>query len=308
MRGSFLISTLFHVSVILLAYFGIPLLPDRDLIVEPPIVVDVVNIDDISNVPAPKPKVKKPEPKKKPEPPKEKPKPPPPAPKPKPKPPEPKPEPAPEPEPEAEVIPEKPKPEPKPKPKPLEPKPEPKPEVKKPQPRLKTAKLTRKPKPPKKEPDFDSLMKNLAPTLKNAPKAKEKEKEQDIQLDDLAKEIQEAIKRPSKFSDASKPLSITEIDALRQHIARCWNPPIGAKDAENLKIEIEVTMNPDGTPRAASIGSRSNLSDPFYRAAAESALRAVNNRRCWPYPLSAETYDQWQDLTLIFDPKELLGL
>ncbi len=150
-------------------------------------------------------------------------------------------------------------------------------------------------------------MKDLAPTLKETAKKEEKEQEE-LKLDDLAKSIQEAIKQPSKFSDASRPLTITEIDALRQHIAKCWNPPIGAREAENLKIEIEVTMNPDATPRAASIASRTRLSDPFYQAAAESALRAVNNRRCWPYPLSRETYDQWRDLTLIFDPKELLGL
>ncbi|SCA56801.1 conserved hypothetical protein [Candidatus Terasakiella magnetica] len=289
MRSSLFISFLFHVFVILVAYFGIPLLPDNELIVEPPIVVEVVNIDDISNVPAPTPKAKKPD-VKKPEPKKAKPKPPPPAPA----------KPEPEPEAEAEIIPDK-KSKPKPKKK------EPKKEVSKPKPRVKTVKLARKPKPPKKN-DFDSLMKNLAPTLKETPKVVEKKEQEQFKLDDLAKEIQEAIKKPSKFSDPNKKVSMSEIDALRQHIAQCWNPPIGAREAENLKIEIEVTMNPDATPRAASIGSRSNLSDPFYRAAAESALRAVNNRRCWPYPLSPETYGQWRDLTLVFDPRELLGL
>jgi len=295
MQFSLIISFLFHAVIILVAYFGIPLLPERDLVVDAPIVVEIINIDDVSNVPAPQPKAKKkPEPKK-PEPPKEKPKPPPPAPeKPTPQP-EPEAEPEPAPEPEAEPVPEK----------KVEKKPKPKPEVVKPKPRLKTVKVSRKPKPPKKELDFTSLMKNL--DLKKTPKAEKKEEDQP-KLDDFAKDIAAAIKKPSQFSDASRPLSITEIDALRQHIAKCWNPPIGAKDAENLKIEIEVTMNQDGTPRAASIGSRSNLSDPFYRAAAESALRAVNNRRCWPYPLSPETYDQWQNMTLVFDPRELLGL
>jgi outer membrane biosynthesis protein TonB len=293
MQLSLIISLGLHALIILVAYFGIPLLPDREIVVEAPIVVEIINIDDMSNVPAPAPKAKdKPEPEK-PEPPKEKPKPPPPAPvKPAP---EPEAEPEPAPEPKAEPIPEK----------KVEKKPEPKPEVVKPKPRLETVKLSKKPQPPKVEPDFTSLMKNL--DLKTSPKA-EKKKEDQPKLDDFAKDIAAAIKKPSQNSDPSRPMSITEIDALRQHIAKCWNPPIGAKDAENLKIEIEVTMNPDATPRAASIGSRSNLSDPFYRAAAESALRAVNNRRCWPYPLSPETYDQWQDLRLVFDPKELLGL
>lgn len=294
MQISFIISLLFHGAVISLAYFGIPLLPDRELLVDAPIVVEIINIDDESNVPAPKPK-EKPEPKK-PEPPKEKPKLPPPAPKP-PAPAEPEPVAEPEPEAEAEPIVEK-KLEKKPEPKP-------KPEVVKPKPRLARVTLSKKPKPPKKELDFTSLMKNL--DLKKTPKVETK-KEDIPDLDDFAKDIQAAIKKPSKINDASRPLSISEIDALRQHIAKCWNPPIGARDAENLKIEIEVTMNPDATVRAASIGSSSNLSDPFYRAAAESALRAVNNRRCWPYPLSQETYSQWQNMTLVFDPRELLGL
>lgn len=299
MRSSLLISFIFHLAVILLAYFGIPMLPERDLIVDPPIVVEVVKIDEMSNVPAPKPKAKKPEPKK------EKPKPPPPAPKPKPTPPAPKPEPKPAREPEAEIVPEK-KPEPKPKEKP-EPKPKPEPEVKKPQPRVKQVQVAKKPKPPKRN-DFDSLMKDLTPVLKETAQREEKPEEEELELDELAKSIQEAIKKPSQNADPTRELTLSEIDALRQHIAKCWNPPIGAREAEDLKIEIEVTMNPDATPRAASIASRSRLSDRFYQAAAESALRAVNNRRCWPYPLSPETYEQWRDLTLVFDPKDLLGL
>lgn len=163
----------------------------------------------------------------------------------------------------------------------------------------------------KEKANLDKLIResqNENATTKIKPNAIAPKKKPDLVLDDLTKEIETAIKRPSKFSSSSRPLSIAEINAVRQHVAKCWNPPIGAKDAEKLKIEIEITMNPDGTPRAASIGSRISLSDPFYRAAAESALRAVNNRRCWPYPLSPENYHQWQDLTLIFDPKELLGL
>ncbi|WP_135076242.1 hypothetical protein [Terasakiella sp. SH-1] len=294
MRNSFFISVFLHIFVFVVAYVGIPMLPDDDLIVEAPIVVEVVNIDDVSNVPAPQPKAKKPD-VKKPQPKKAKPKPPPPAP---PKP-EPAPEPAREPE-EAEIIPDK-KSKPKPKKK------EPEQQVQKPAPRVKSVKLARKPKPPQKN-DFESLMKNLAPTLDKVPKADKKKEQEDFKLDDLAKEIQEAIKKPSKFSDPNKKLSISEIDALRAHIEKCWNPPIGAREAENLKIEIRIAMNPDGTPRSYGIVSNPRMSDPFYRAAAESARRAVGNRRCWPYPLSPETYQQWRDLTLVFDPKHLLGL
>ncbi|MDV7339113.1 hypothetical protein RYZ26_05890 [Terasakiella sp. A23] len=295
MQRSVLISLFLHVAIILVAYFGVPLLPEKELIVDAPIVVEIINIDEISNVPAPKPEAKKPEP------PKEKPKPPPPAPK-KPTPPPPTPEPEPEPEPEAEVVPEE-KPEPKPKPKP---KPEPKPEVKKPQPRVKQVALSKKPKPPKKEPDFESLMKDLAPTLEKTADVEPK-KEDTPDLDDIAKEIQAAIKKPSPNADASRPMTITEIDALRQHLKKCWNVPIGAKGADNLVSQIKVVMNPNGTPRSASIQSTSRLSEPHFRAAAESAQRAVMNPKCWPYPLNPANYDQWQTMTLSFNPADMAG-
>lgn len=292
MPFGFIISLLLHASIVVIALVGLPLIQDDSLVVEPPLVVELVDIAEISNVPAPQPKAPDPAP--------EKPTPPP---QPKPEPPAPKPEIAPEPEP---VEPE-PAPEPKPEPKP-EVKPEPKPEPT-PKPRVSAQAPSRKPTPPKPQETFASLMKDLAPTLKkDTPAPQPEEKEVPKPLDDFAQQIQEAIKTPSPNSDPTRKISLSEIDALRQHIAQCWNPPIGAQDAENLKIEIKVTMNPNGTPQAASISSRSNLSDPFYRAAAESALRAVNNQRCWPYPLSAETYNQWKDLTLIFDPKQLLGL
>ena len=47
-------------------------------------------------------------------------------------------------------------------------------------------------------------------------------------------------------------------------------------------------------------------SESFYRAAAESAMRAV--RVCSPLEgLPTEKYQQWQTLLLNFDPQEMLG-
>ncbi len=48
------------------------------------------------------------------------------------------------------------------------------------------------------------------------------------------------------------------------------------------------------------------MGDPYYRAAAESARRAV--MQCQNYDLPAESYDEWSELTLRFDPSEMLGL
>ena len=82
--------------------------------------------------------------------------------------------------------------------------------------------------------------------------------------------------------------------------------PAGAKEAENLSIEIKMAMNPDGTVRQARILDQNRLqSDPFFRAAAESALRAVLNPHCNPLKLPPEKYQQWQNMVLIFDPIQM---
>jgi hypothetical protein len=102
---------------------------------------------------------------------------------------------------------------------------------------------------------------------------------------------------------------MTEVDLVRRQIERCWNVPAGAKDMQNMAVAVQVDMNRDGTPRNAVIKDQARLrSDPFYRAAAESALRAVLNPRCHPFKLPAEKYDRWRTMTLVFDPKQMFGL
>src|SRR3546814_9513743 len=64
-------------------------------------------------------------------------------------------------------------------------------------------------------------------------------------------------------------------------------------------------MNPDGTVRTAEIQDRARMaSDSFYRAAAESARRAVLNPRCSPLRLPPEKYNAWKTLVLNFDRSE----
>jgi len=97
------------------------------------------------------------------------------------------------------------------------------------------------------------------------------------------------------------------INRLRHHISKCWNPPIGARNLSDISVEIEVTMNADGTPRHASIVNPNQPEGQLFIASAESALRAVNNKNCWPYPLLDYRFDLWKTLTLHFNPQTLLG-
>ncbi len=116
----------------------------------------------------------------------------------------------------------------------------------------------------------------------------------------------DALKTPSKKHIPDQPISISEKDAIRQQIRRCWNLPAGAKDAQDLVIEVSVIMNPDGTVRQATVVDEGRMrSDPFFRAAAESARRAVLNPKCSPLKLPPEKYSQWQRMTLTFNPKDM---
>jgi hypothetical protein len=72
-------------------------------------------------------------------------------------------------------------------------------------------------------------------------------------------------------------------------------------------IEIRVTVRPDRTVSSATLLNPEKASDPFWRAAAESARRAVLNPRCSPLKLPPEKYDVWNSIIFTFNPKEMLG-
>jgi outer membrane biosynthesis protein TonB len=102
-------------------------------------------------------------------------------------------------------------------------------------------------------------------------------------------------------------LTTNEMDMVRQQISHCWNVPAGARDAQDLVVEIRVEVNPDGMVRQAMIVDQARAnSDPFFRAAAESARRAFFNPDCRPLRLPPDKYAIWKDLVVDFSPKDLL--
>lgn len=97
-------------------------------------------------------------------------------------------------------------------------------------------------------------------------------------------------------------MTMTELDALRAQIQRCWNPPIGAQGAEDLIVTIQMSLNENGTVSGSPTVTNSG-SNPFFQAAADSARRAV--LRCQPYNLPPEKYDTWREVRVTFDPRDL---
>jgi outer membrane biosynthesis protein TonB len=278
-KKGFAYSIALHLLLLLLIIFGLPSLLKNEPPIEPPtITVELLPITGVTNV---KPndgeiteKPKPEEPKKEPE--QKKPAPPVKT-TPATTPPPPKPEPAPQ------------KPEPKPEPKKVEKKPDEKKPILKPEAK-KEAKVE----------DLDAILKAVKNT---AQKEKKTEK-----TDDKKDNSSATSKATSSKYDASQPMSLSEIDAIMSQIAKCWSPPAGAKDAQNLVVVIDAEFNVDGSYVKAEIASESRSrynSDPFFRTAAESALRAV--RQCSPIKnLPPEKYETWKNLELHFDPKYLL--
>lgn len=107
----------------------------------------------------------------------------------------------------------------------------------------------------------------------------------------------------SKGKTVSK-MTQSELDALRGQIQRCWNPPVGATDGDQLVVKIRFSLNQDGTVSGGPTVENSG-SHPFFRAAADSARRAV--LRCQPYNLPAAKYDTWDEVIVNFDPREMYG-
>jgi len=106
-------------------------------------------------------------------------------------------------------------------------------------------------------------------------------------------------------SEVSAQLSQSELEALRARLAQLWNPPAGASNPQDLVVLIRVKLKPDGTLAAPPMVLSSGQ-NPLFVAARDSAVRAIF--RGQPFDmLKPEHYDQWKDVEITFDPRDMLG-
>lgn len=223
-----------------------------------------------------------------------------------PPPPEPQPEPA-----EPKVAAPAPPPRPQPRAEASEGEPQPKPRAPEPEPRPKEE-ATGEPTPPVPVPPA-----RPAHTPRPAPPPAQPKKAPAFDPDRIAALLDKAPKRDSAPARESETrpgegdprgldarMSLSEIDALRAQISRCWNPPVAMLGAEDMAVQLRLALNPDGTliksPEILTRGS-----GMAFLAAADSARRAV--LRCQPYDLPISKYKAWRDIKVNFDPREMLG-
>lgn len=97
-------------------------------------------------------------------------------------------------------------------------------------------------------------------------------------------------------------LTLSEMDALRAQMQRCWNPPIGLAGGEELVIAVQIRLTPDGGVESITEIGAVGVG-PLYDVAADAARRAVI--QCQPYKLPPQKYEVWKDVQVTFDPREL---
>jgi len=207
-----------------------------------------------------------------------------------------------------------PPPEPEPQPKPVEAKPEPTPPEPKAKPKPKPAppKVAPRPKPRPRQ-DFASMMLKTVQKLKDAPppkKTQKKEKTFDEKMAALMNRKNVPAPERAPKAPLGEKLTISEIDAIKRQIERCWLVPaaIGAKDVQEMSVQVRLKLNPDGTLRESRIVDRFRMeTNATYKAVAESALRAIRNPRCSRFNLPLQKFDVWKDMVLRFNPSEMVG-
>jgi hypothetical protein len=213
----------------------------------------------------------------------------------------------PKPEPAAVVPPTKaaPKPAPKPTPKAASaaPKPQPRPKLRPAVPKPTPPKHVseKKSKKPTAERKFSSLLKDL-----------KKEPPKPVPAPDPKQSLVERARAAGRSQsvrpfDPNTKVTVNEIEAVRQQLAQCWNVAAGARRADALSVEIEMVMNSDATVHEARVVNSARInSDPYFRAAAESAIRALGHPDCIPLKLPLNKYDVWKNFTFNFDPSKML--
>lgn len=288
MRGAIAMSAALHGAIVMIAYFGVPSLFDDPEVASVTIPVELVLIAEETTPPPPKLEAAPAETE-------------PPAPEPKPEVTVPPPPAAvevaavaPEPVPEAEEQTPRPTPPPKVKPEVAKPAPEPEPVARRPAP-------TPRHKPERRAKfDPDRIAALLNKDQHEPPRPRIEPAEVPAPADTEAP-AQDLVARVRDL------LSISPVDDIRRQFRSCWTFPGGARAPEGLIVTVRIRLKPDGAligePRVMETG---RLGDPFFRAAAEAAVRAVH--KCTPLQrLPPLDYNEWSEIVLTFDPREMVG-
>ena len=144
---------------------------------------------------------------------------------------------------------------------------------------------------------MDSILKSIEKIKKDSQNQID-EKKDDEKIED---------KEETKEVRLGEKLTISEKDAIRRQFYRCWIVPAGAKDLKDLVVSIRIKLNEEGEVINTKLLTDSKLNNPFFRAASESAIRAVNHPECKKLQVPKKKYETWKEIILDFEPSQCLN-
>ena len=155
---------------------------------------------------------------------------------------------------------------------------------------------------PKPIPEFSiaSMLRDLR-NEKTSQNIDSKIKEKKIEITDKSSE---------KQNDKNIPLSISEIDLLRQQLSSCWNAPAGAVIEKGMIVKISAKLQQNRKIYHNSVrivDTNISKNNPFYEPITESAMRTLLNPDCIPLKLPEGKYNFWKNLTITFDYSIMKG-
>jgi len=143
---------------------------------------------------------------------------------------------------------------------------------------------------------LDSILKSIE-KIKTQKKVETKvERKDDDKVVEEEKDIEEV--------SLGEKLTISEKDAIRRQFYRCWIVPAGAKDLKDLFVSVKIKLDREGNVISSKLINKNRLNESFFRAAAESALRAVNHPECKKLKVPEKKYKTWKEIILDFDPSQ----
>ena len=185
--------------------------------------------------------------------------------------------------------------------------------------------LPPKPKSKPTPPEFALKEKKKKEKVKETEETSQQKKENINRMDSILKSIEKIKKDSQNLIDEKKDdekiedkeemkevrlgekLTISEKDAIRRQFYRCWIVPAGAKDLKDLVVSIRIKLNEEGEVVNTKLLTDSKLNNTFFRAASESAMRAVNHPEFKKLQVPKKKYETWKEIILDFDPSQSLN-
>ena len=119
--------------------------------------------------------------------------------------------------------------------------------------------------------------------------------------------LAEALGEPAASDETSGPtLTAGETNALRLAVQNCWVVDVGSQ-AANVTVVIGMSMDVRGkvTPGSLRLVSSTGGEGSAVETAFQSARRAVLRCQKEGYDLPDDKYEQWKEIEMTFNPKDM---